>query len=630
MPVNSIIIGVDLAPIKPIPRVITFQSDITTEKCRATIRQHLKTWKADTVLHDGAPNVGTAWVQDAYTQAELVLQSMKLAAEFLVEGGTFVTKVFRSNDYNSLLWVFKQLFNKVEATKPPSSRAVSAEIFVVCRGFKAPKRIDPKFLDPRAVFAELSTGPAPNKFAKVYQPEIKKRKRDGYEEGVNILYKELPVNEFIQTADPIAVLGGYNRLTFDQPPDGDIALAALEKLPETTDEVRNCCADLQVLSKKEFKLLLKWRLRVRELFGLDTGKNEKAAEGEETVQVDTMDEEMKLQQELEDLQDKTRAKRKRERKKEFKQKQKDIVRMQLHMTAPMDIGMEQAGPQGEGSMFDLKPIDKTGALGRISKGKMVHQPDGEPKDEDSGIGSSAEDDESDGEEDRLDRELDEMYDEYKERKAETDKKYKAKKAKREHDDGEWEGLSGSDKEASDSESALEEESDDESEIDETESRQLLTDLDNSPATEGGLSKKAVAFFNQDVFHDVADLLDEPEDEVEVDEEELEAVEDSESDYGEMLPAKEVQNGAKRKDGTEEEVNSDGGFEVVRSNKPRIDPEDDWDDKQKPDGTLGKPYSAFDNVCSTNLSPRHRHHHRRSHDPGTRPRDGAEDEARHCR
>lgn len=178
MPANGIIIGVDLSPIKPIPKVITFQSDITTEKCRATIRQHLKSWKADTVLHDGAPNVGTAWIQDSFNQSELVLQSMKLATEFLVEGGTFVTKIFRSKDYNSLLWVFNQLFAKVEATKPPSSRNVSAEIFVVCRGFKAPKRIDPRFLDPKAVFAELAD-PTPNNEARVFNPEIKKRKRDG-------------------------------------------------------------------------------------------------------------------------------------------------------------------------------------------------------------------------------------------------------------------------------------------------------------------------------------------------------------------------------------------------------------------------------------------------------------------
>ena len=76
MPVKSLIVGVDLAPIKPIPKTITFQDDITTDRCRSTIRGHLKGWKADTVIHDGAPNVGTAWVQDAFSQNELVLASL--------------------------------------------------------------------------------------------------------------------------------------------------------------------------------------------------------------------------------------------------------------------------------------------------------------------------------------------------------------------------------------------------------------------------------------------------------------------------------------------------------------------------------------------------------------------------
>jgi AdoMet-dependent rRNA methyltransferase SPB1 len=616
MPAGSLIVGVDLSPIKAIPRVITFQSDITTDKCRATIRQHFKTWKADTVLHDGAPNVGTAWVQDSFNQAELALQAMKLATEFLVEGGTFVTKVFRSKDYNSLLWVFNQLFTKVEATKPPSSRNVSAEIFVVCQGFKAPKRIDPKFLDPRSVFAELSD-PTPNNEAKVFNPEVKKRKRDGYEEGNYTQFKEVPASEFIQTTDPIAILGSLNRLSFEQPPNGDVALAALDKLPETTKEIRDCCADLRVLGRKEFRNLLRWRLKVREKFGFATKKSAKETAEEEVAEVEPMDEELKIQEELRALSEKQSARKKRERRRENEKKQKEIVRMQLHMTAPTEIGLEQAGPNGEGAMFGLKAIDKSGAVDKIAKGKMAILTEADlRKERESELGGANSDEDSDPEEDRLDRDLDAMYEQYQERKSELDAKFRAKKARKEHEDGDWEGFSAGEQ-GSDEEDELEEDSsDDDSDDEPTLKRPLLTDLDRSEKQNGGLSKRAAQFFSQDIFKDIGGIPEE-----ELDEEIDDAEEDIAADLDQLdsILQRDAAEDAESDDIPEaadvvSEDSEDDGFEVVK----RTGNEAQWEDEEpRKDGKLGW-YPVSIVLIQMLTIHRYRHHHSRSHD--TRPTD----------
>ncbi|KAH8705084.1 putative rRNA methyltransferase Spb1 [Talaromyces proteolyticus] len=481
MPAGSLIIGVDLAPIKPIPRVISFQSDITTDKCRATIRTHIKHLKADTVLHDGAPNVGTAWVQDAFSQAELVLQSMKLATEFLKEGGTFVTKVFRSKDYNPLLWVFKQLFTSVEATKPPSSRNVSAEIFVVCRGYKAPKRLDPKFLDSRHVFAELAD-PTPNNEAKVFNPEKKRRKREGYEEGDYTQHKEISVTEFINTTDPIAILGSYHKLSFQQLPNGDLALATLERLEDTTNEIRTCCEDLRVLGKKEFRNLLKWRLKVREKFGLSSKKKkDENEESEEVADVAPMDDELAIQEELQRLRDNENAEKKKERRKENERKRKDIVRMQMHMITPTDIGMEQAGIGGE-SMFGIKVVNREGAGDKIASGEMVESESEEDED-----GPSS-DEEPDEEEDQLERELDSLYTSYQDQQQDRDSKLRAKRARKDYEAEEWDGFS---------------ENDDASAVDSGEPTIKTPKSDN-------LSNKAAFFFDQDIFQELGGL-DEAED-----------------------------------------------------------------------------------------------------------------------
>lgn len=151
---QSLIIGVDLDPIKSIPNCISIQADITTQTCLDQIKKYMKHLKADVVLNDGAPNVGADWNKDAYNQSELVVYALKLATQVLRKKGTFVTKIFRSTDYHNVVWLFKNFFENVEANKPEASRDVSAEIFLVCTGYLDPDKIDPKFFDPTYIFEQ--------------------------------------------------------------------------------------------------------------------------------------------------------------------------------------------------------------------------------------------------------------------------------------------------------------------------------------------------------------------------------------------------------------------------------------------------------------------------------------------
>ncbi|KAI0304938.1 Spb1 C-terminal domain-containing protein [Russula brevipes] len=547
MPVNGLIVGANSTSGH-------FAADITTAHCRNLLRHELKDWKADVVLHDGAPNVGTAWIQDAYTQSELVLMSLKLAVEFLIKGGTFVTKVFRSKDYNNLIWVFNQLFSKVEATKPPSSRNVSAEIFVVCREFLAPKAIDPKFLDPKHVFKDLDVSTSLDKGiagnntqANVFQPDKKRRHRDGYADNDYTLFKQIGVAEFIHASDPIAVLGAVNKMTLTTEEEKPWA-----SFPLTSSDIKANLNDLKVLGKGDFKALLKWRSALREELGLDV-KTKHVEEFTEAVEVvDVVNEEEQIQQELERLNAEAASRGKRERRKANEVKRKTIQRMQLQMTAPLDIGLEQTDAvlaQGQEDIFDLEYAEQVPR----KKGFVDSTDTDEDVESDESKDNNGSDDEAlytDGEQNgrvqSLENDLDGLYEAYRERLAERDAKFKVREARQndkrreewsgidkdeaqadtdeEDEDGGWDQLERrkARSDGSDSSSADEEDELSSPELSkrkpshqqETSRKRarLLTSLEE-PQTSSQMSKKADVWFGQDVFNGLDHLSEDDDAEV---------------------------------------------------------------------------------------------------------------------
>lgn len=371
MPVSSVILGVDLVPITPIRNVITFQADITTKECSETIENNLSNWKADIVLHDGAPNVGRNWLHDAYSQNVLVVHALKIACNHLNKGGWFITKIFRSTDYNSLLWVFGKLFGKVHATKPQASRQESAEIFVVCQNYKKPQEIDPRFFDPSSLFADISNfdDALKKQKADLLKPanKIKKTKALGYEDGDPL--KTINDVQFVASNSHMDYLAQCHEIKLDN--------ADILAHDSTTDEIKECCKDLKVLGRKDLLKLLRWRRNLRKdliaklMKAIKEGTYQDNETGEEadnldnlTINSDEDDVETVPDLGLDDFefqQDETKRKEARRSKKKEEKRIRDYQqRVNYGMVNHGDVLIEE-----ENDLFSLNTIEGKRELDKI-------------------------------------------------------------------------------------------------------------------------------------------------------------------------------------------------------------------------------------------------------------------------
>lgn len=142
---GACIVAVDLQAMAPLEHVTQVVGDITTEATAQAVERAFCEAQRDTpsvrcadlIVCDGAPDVTGIQTLDEYVQSQLLMAAFSMALRMLRPGGTFLAKVFvqpQSASARLLLAQLRRSFQHVELAKPSSSRASSAEHFVVCLG----------------------------------------------------------------------------------------------------------------------------------------------------------------------------------------------------------------------------------------------------------------------------------------------------------------------------------------------------------------------------------------------------------------------------------------------------------------------------------------------------------------
>jgi 23S rRNA (uridine2552-2'-O)-methyltransferase len=133
------VIALDVLDMKPIAGVEFLQFDFLDAAAPERLKALLggkNQGKADLVLSDMAANSTGHRQTDHLRIVALAEAAALFAREVLAPRGAFLCKVLQGGTESALLAELKRDFETVRHVKPPASRADSAELYLLARGFR--------------------------------------------------------------------------------------------------------------------------------------------------------------------------------------------------------------------------------------------------------------------------------------------------------------------------------------------------------------------------------------------------------------------------------------------------------------------------------------------------------------
>jgi len=130
------VIALDLLEMPALPGVEFIQGDFSDEATLERLRAALGDAQVDLVMSDMAPNMTGMADVDHDRSMHLVDLAVEFAEQTLRPGGDLLMKVFQGREFQPLIARLRGRFESVKLRKPKASRARSAELYVLARGYR--------------------------------------------------------------------------------------------------------------------------------------------------------------------------------------------------------------------------------------------------------------------------------------------------------------------------------------------------------------------------------------------------------------------------------------------------------------------------------------------------------------